>query len=668
MEAGLSAPVAAPLLAAELDELAVLLGRSTLLTDIETARVKSLMYRKSLLDGERPARGVRARVFEDETAERVVERTAAQVRLVAASAALRSGNSYADYLNADRSDTADLPEGVAAGFEQIAKDVADGRTDPDGYDNQASLREAMRAACAHAAGVPPPAGVLAPPPGDGSDAVLSWRARMVRVLTAYVVRRPMPGYAQGLNDICACLLVIMGGDEEAAFWALVALVEDLRDRDFYAEPPAAMNGFKAETECLAHFVGKAYPALLAVVGGMGELRQTVEMLAPKLLIPLFVDVTPFTTLVAIWAKVFQVPPRAAAKFAAGAASSSSFASSASASSGEGRQGGGAGEEGFWKERAGRAWGPEHFVFGDLGRCVAKAAAEGLADLDLVSTFDSRGGKVFGAGGAQSGGDDDDDDAPGFPALVAAVALVGAGVASSVAAIGEGQMPYAVLLGACRACSGAAWAAECARLEGPEGARLGICRKGYREAHLRAKRDLSAKWSAPSMLPKLAKSTHFTKVELESLQKTFAGLNQPGGLTLFQLKQVCTGRPFPCASVSGAANTRASSPWQELATSSRSVFRALLTRTGSIVHARLVFFCFVLHCGRHCARPLALQVVRNAKVALPDAALERLFQVADTDESGMVDFKEVALILSTLVRGSMREKAELCFSLYDADGR
>ena len=57
------------------------------------------------------------------------------------------------------------------------------------------------------------------------------------------------GYTQGMNYAAAALLLFF--DEEEAFWVLVALVEGALDADFFAAPPAALNGLLAEAE-VAH--------------------------------------------------------------------------------------------------------------------------------------------------------------------------------------------------------------------------------------------------------------------------------------------------------------------------------------------------------------------------------------------------------------------------------
>ena len=60
------------------------------------------------------------------------------------------------------------------------------------------------------------------------------------------------------------LLIRCAGDEEATFWAFCALVEDVHSRDFYAKPPAAMNGFLIDSQVLAQLMRKVLPEVTSV--------------------------------------------------------------------------------------------------------------------------------------------------------------------------------------------------------------------------------------------------------------------------------------------------------------------------------------------------------------------------------------------------------------------
>jgi hypothetical protein len=175
-----------------------------------------------------------------------------------------AGSSYAQYLDASsiQEDETDI--------KQIKKDVDSGRTDAKCFSE-----ELMRLACADVS-----------------------REQLSRVLSAYCRRNQRPGYAQGMNFM-ASLLLACTQDEEMAFWILCAIVEDRRDPDFYARPPAAMNGFVAESAVIAAFGPIAAPTLAEAITDE-TIELSLQMLAPKALIPCFVDLLPLEAVVMIW--------------------------------------------------------------------------------------------------------------------------------------------------------------------------------------------------------------------------------------------------------------------------------------------------------------------------------------------------------------------------------
>lgn len=66
---------------------------------------------------------------------------------------------------------------------------------------------------------------------------------------------------QGMHCIVGVLLAHM--DDEAAFWTLNAMVFQLLPRDFYAQPPASMNGLLIEMAAAAELVCQFFPQLIA---------------------------------------------------------------------------------------------------------------------------------------------------------------------------------------------------------------------------------------------------------------------------------------------------------------------------------------------------------------------------------------------------------------------
>ena len=72
-----------------------------------------------------------------------------------------------------------------------------------------------------------------------------------RVLLAYSVRNPAVGYCQSMNFIVAILILFM--EEEAAFWVLVMVVEELMP-DYFS---ASLSGFQIDQCVLQHYVASS---------------------------------------------------------------------------------------------------------------------------------------------------------------------------------------------------------------------------------------------------------------------------------------------------------------------------------------------------------------------------------------------------------------------------
>ena len=67
------------------------------------------------------------------------------------------------------------------------------------------------------------------------------RDALKRVLFAYARHNPSVGYCQGMNFLTALLLLLM--EEEAAFWCLAAIVEDILPGYFTNTMLAGANPF-----------------------------------------------------------------------------------------------------------------------------------------------------------------------------------------------------------------------------------------------------------------------------------------------------------------------------------------------------------------------------------------------------------------------------------------
>ena len=192
---------------------------------------------------------------------------------------------------------------IEGDLEQIEKDVSGGRTDANVF-----VDEHLRLICRSCT-----------------------RPRLRRVLVAFIRRLPRPGYAQGMNMVCALVMAVFdalwrvregeeagptGGSsdgdvdeegvgsgtaavgarvmhksswqcsaktaDEATFWCLVAFVLDLRGADYYSAPPASMNGLMAEAAAMGGLLSERWPQLAAELGpvGIAAIEEDCEFLPP----------------------------------------------------------------------------------------------------------------------------------------------------------------------------------------------------------------------------------------------------------------------------------------------------------------------------------------------------------------------------------------------------
>lgn len=136
---------------------------------------------------------------------------------------------------------------------------------------------------------------------EPTDEVVSARVGSVRDLINRFLRiRLRPGYTQGMHLAAALLLAKM--NPEKAFWCFVSIVEDIMPIDFYSKPPAAMQGFRVETELIVRLSILMFPEMNNFSEDVDEscLSVAVRMLSAKVLVPLFVDVCPLKITEAIW--------------------------------------------------------------------------------------------------------------------------------------------------------------------------------------------------------------------------------------------------------------------------------------------------------------------------------------------------------------------------------
>ena len=119
------------------------------------------------------------------------------------------------------------------------------------------------------------------------------RAKLQNVLTTYALRNDTVGYCQSLNYVGAMLLVALQFEEEAAFWMLAALVEQVLP-DFYSR---AMTGILIEQAVFASFVREMAPD---VHSHFEELGVPLEMVSTQWFLCLYVNVLPVATLLRVW--------------------------------------------------------------------------------------------------------------------------------------------------------------------------------------------------------------------------------------------------------------------------------------------------------------------------------------------------------------------------------
>ena len=96
---------------------------------------------------------------------------------------------------------------------------------------------------------------------------------------------------QAMNLVGSTLLLLLEGDEEAAFWVLVMLLRQLPPQ-FYSRAPLQLLGFWVEVEVLVQLADR----LLGLRGLRGALLQ----IAPRWLLEFWVGTLPLGSLLLVW--------------------------------------------------------------------------------------------------------------------------------------------------------------------------------------------------------------------------------------------------------------------------------------------------------------------------------------------------------------------------------
>lgn len=123
------------------------------------------------------------------------------------------------------------------------------------------------------------------------------RERVRSLISAYLKRHRQPGYAQGMHLVAALLLCYM--DDDTAFWCFCAMITRIFPGDYFSRPPLSMNGLLVDTDALFHLLRHAAPDLAERIGP-DKLNFVTQLLAPKVLVPVFVDEVPLLMTLVIW--------------------------------------------------------------------------------------------------------------------------------------------------------------------------------------------------------------------------------------------------------------------------------------------------------------------------------------------------------------------------------
>ncbi|OQR91953.1 TBC1 domain family member 2A [Achlya hypogyna] len=117
-------------------------------------------------------------------------------------------------------------------------------------------------------------------------------AQLGRILGAYATRNPNVGYCQGMNCIGA-LLVLHVQDEDAAFWALALVLEQI----FPGYHSTAMTGLVADQAVLMTHLAHYFPQVSA---RLASLEIEAHAFSTKWLVGAFAGALPLAVVVRLW--------------------------------------------------------------------------------------------------------------------------------------------------------------------------------------------------------------------------------------------------------------------------------------------------------------------------------------------------------------------------------
>lgn len=118
------------------------------------------------------------------------------------------------------------------------------------------------------------------------------------VLRAFAIHNPIVSYCQGLNYIAGLILIVSDGDEEATFWLLKHLIENVAP-EYHTK---TMKGLKRDIQVITELIKMRVPI---VDEKMNELGLPWIVIMTKWLICLFAEVLPIETSLRVWDAIFS---------------------------------------------------------------------------------------------------------------------------------------------------------------------------------------------------------------------------------------------------------------------------------------------------------------------------------------------------------------------------
>lgn len=130
----------------------------------------------------------------------------------------------------------------------------------------------------------------------------SYRIDIFKVLRAYIAKNPQVGYCEGLNIVCAWLLMFF--DVNSAMWVLSYLIEKVLLPDFYIgnKHGNSVNGIYIESSVITEVLEMLMPG---VRQGCLPTEQFSSFFSYQPLVNLFVNVVNFECTLFIWDKLMN---------------------------------------------------------------------------------------------------------------------------------------------------------------------------------------------------------------------------------------------------------------------------------------------------------------------------------------------------------------------------